>query len=167
MIPKHCILFQGSRSRSVKFCFYCHPRPPRWLSGKEPACQCKNEGSILGLGRSPGEGNGNPLQCSCLENPMDRGAWRPTVHGVTKSQAWLNDWVCTSARAHTHTHTHTHTHKRIRDKEAGIWTNRKSWWGVKRREKKGKKDFAAFQRKFLFAVTISIAATFPLCCDYL
>ena len=43
-------------------------------------------GSIPGLGRSPGEGNGNPLQYSCLENPMDRGAWWATVHGITKSR---------------------------------------------------------------------------------
>ena len=43
-------------------------------------------GSIPGSGRSPGGGDGNPLQCSCLENPMDGGAWRATVHGVTKSQ---------------------------------------------------------------------------------
>ena len=49
---------------------------------------------ILGLGRSSGEGNGNPLQYSCLENSMDRGAWWATVHGVTKSQTQL------SARAH-------------------------------------------------------------------
>ena len=42
-------------------------------------------GSIPGLGRSPGEGNGNPPQCSCLENPMERGAWRATVHMVTNS----------------------------------------------------------------------------------
>ena len=42
-------------------------------------------GVIPGLGRAPGEGNGNPLQCSCLRNPMDRGAWWATVHGVTKS----------------------------------------------------------------------------------
>ena len=41
-------------------------------------------GSIPGLGRSPGDGNGNPLQYSCLENPMDRGEWQATVHGVTK-----------------------------------------------------------------------------------
>ena len=41
--------------------------------------------SMPGLGRSPGEGNGNPLQCSCLENAMDRGAWQATVHKVTKS----------------------------------------------------------------------------------
>ena len=46
-------------------------------------------GSIPELGRFPGEGNGNPLQCSCLENPMDRGAWRATVHRVTKSQTQL------------------------------------------------------------------------------
>ena len=46
-------------------------------------------GSILGLGRSPGGGHGNPLQYSCLENPMDRGAWRATVHGVTKSWTQL------------------------------------------------------------------------------
>ena len=46
-------------------------------------------GSILGSGRSPGEGNGNPLQYSCLENPMDRGSWRARVHRVTKSQTRL------------------------------------------------------------------------------
>ena len=44
----------------------------------------RDVGSIPGSGRSPGGGRDNPLQCSCLENPMDRGAWRPTVHGVTK-----------------------------------------------------------------------------------
>ena len=47
-------------------------------------------GSIPGWGRSPGVGNGNPLQYSCLENPMDRGTWPATVHGVTKSQTRLN-----------------------------------------------------------------------------
>ena len=47
-------------------------------------------GLIPGLGRFPGEGQGNPLQCSCLENPMDRGAWRATVHMVTKSRTQLN-----------------------------------------------------------------------------
>ena len=58
--------------------------------------------SIPESGRSPGECNGNPLQYSCLENPMDRGIWQATVHvGVTKSQTWLS--------THTHTHTHTHT----------------------------------------------------------
>ena len=46
----------------------------------------RDAGSIPGLGRSPGEGNGNPFQYSCLENPMDREAWQATVHGVSKSQ---------------------------------------------------------------------------------
>ena len=49
-----------------------------------------NLGLILGLGRSPGEGNGNPLQCSCLENPVDRGAWRAAVHAVAESQTQLS-----------------------------------------------------------------------------
>ena len=48
---------------------------------------------IPGLGRSPGEGNGNPLQCSCLENPMDGGAWWATVHGVAKGQTRLSDFT--------------------------------------------------------------------------
>ena len=51
---------------------------------KESACNARDLGSIPGLGRSPGEGNGNPLQYSCLENPMDRAAWRTTVHGVAR-----------------------------------------------------------------------------------
>ena len=50
-------------------------------------------GSIPGSGRSPGEGNGNPLKYSCLENPMDRGAWQATVHGVTKSWTRLSDFT--------------------------------------------------------------------------
>ena len=53
-------------------------------AGKESACNAGNLGSILGLGRCPGEGNGNPLQYSCLENPMAREAWRATVHGVAR-----------------------------------------------------------------------------------
>ena len=56
---------------------------PRWLSGKEPTCQAGDVGSIPGLGRSPGEGNSNPFQYSCLGSPMDRGAWQATVHGVS------------------------------------------------------------------------------------
>ena len=54
---------------------------PWLLSCKESSCNAGDVGSILGLGRSPGEGNGNPLQCSCLENPMDRGAWWATSPG--------------------------------------------------------------------------------------
>ena len=62
---------------------------PQWLSGKESACNAgdaTDAGSIPGLGRLPGAGNGNPLQYSCLENPMDRGAWWATVLGYAKSQ---------------------------------------------------------------------------------
>ena len=55
------------------------------------ACNVGDLGLISGLGRSPGEGNGNPLQYSCLENLMDRGAWWATVHGVTKSRTRLSD----------------------------------------------------------------------------
>ena len=52
--------------------------------GKESACNAGDLGSIPGLGRSAGEGHGNPLQYSCLENPMDRGAWQAAVHGVAR-----------------------------------------------------------------------------------
>ena len=58
---------------------------PHSSVGKESACKAGDPGSIPGSGRSPGEGNGSPLQYSCLENPMDRGAWQDTtVHGVTR-----------------------------------------------------------------------------------
>ena len=57
---------------------------PQWLSGKESACNAGDMGLIPGLGRSPPEGYGNPLQYSCLENPMDRGIWWATVRGVAR-----------------------------------------------------------------------------------
>ena len=59
----------------------------------------RDTGLILGLQRSPGGGNGNPLQYSCLENPKDRGAWRATVQGVLKSQTRLSDWAHTMCQA--------------------------------------------------------------------
>ena len=62
---------------------------PGGSDGKESAYNAGDLGSIPGLGRSPGEGNGNSLQYSCLENPMDRGAWRATVDRVVKSQTRL------------------------------------------------------------------------------
>ena len=58
---------------------------PCSLNSKESACDAGDQGLIPGLGSSSGEGNGNPLQYSCLENSMDRGAWRATVHGVAMS----------------------------------------------------------------------------------
>ena len=62
---------------------------PGGSAGKESACNAGDMGFIPGSGRSPGGGNSNPLQYSCLDNPMDRGAWWATVHGVTKSQTRL------------------------------------------------------------------------------
>ena len=59
---------------------------PGGLDRKESACNAGDLGSVPSSGGSPGEGNGYPIQYSCLENPMDRGAWRATVHGVAKSQ---------------------------------------------------------------------------------
>ena len=56
------------------------------------ACNVGDLGSISESGRSTGEGNGNPLRYSCLENPMDRGAWEAAVHGVTKSWTQLSDF---------------------------------------------------------------------------
>ena len=65
---------------------------PSGSDGKEFACYAGDLDSIPGWGRSPGEGNGNPLQHSCLENSMDRRAWQATVHGVTKSQThWVTN----------------------------------------------------------------------------
>ena len=59
------------------------------LAAKNLPANAGDLGSIPGLGRSLGEGNGNPLQYSCLDNPMDKGAWRATLHGITKSRAQL------------------------------------------------------------------------------
>ena len=75
---------------------------------KNPSADAGNTrdlGSIPGLRRSPGEGNGNPLQYSCLENPTDRGAWQAIVHGASKSQTWLSNW--------THTHIYIYTYLSI------------------------------------------------------
>ena len=60
---------------------------------KQPASakDARDKSSVPGLGRSPGEGNDNALQYSCLENPMDRGAWQAIVHGVAKSRTQLSD----------------------------------------------------------------------------
>ena len=62
---------------------------PGGSHGKESSCNAGDLGSILGSGKSPGEGNGNPLQYSCLENPMDRQVWWATVHGV--GQYWVTN----------------------------------------------------------------------------
>jgi len=64
---------------------------PGGSDGEESACNAGDVGSVPGSGRSPGEGNGNPLQYSCLEHPMDRGAWQATVHEVAKNWTRLSD----------------------------------------------------------------------------
>ena len=65
---------------------------PGSSDSEQPACNAGDPGLIPGLGRSPGEGNGYPLQYSFLENPMDRGAWWAAVHGVVKSWTRLSDY---------------------------------------------------------------------------
>ena len=70
----------------------CLSTIPTSANSKESACNRGDPGSIAGSERSPGEGIGNPLQYSCLENPMDRGAWQATVHGVSKSWTRLSDF---------------------------------------------------------------------------
>ena len=70
-------------------------QPPGGLEGKMSAYNAGDLGSIPESGRSPGEGNGNPLRYSCLENPMDGGAWEAAVHGVTKSWTQLSDFTLT------------------------------------------------------------------------
>ena len=79
---------------------------------KNPSANAGDTGDVSlipGLGSSPGGGNGNRLQFSCLEKLMDRGAWRATIHVVPKSQTHLKNYVHVCMYTHTHTHTHTHT----------------------------------------------------------
>ena len=64
---------------------------PCGSAGEKSACNAGDLGLTPGLGKSPGEGNGNPLQYSCLENPMNRESWWATVHGVAKSWTGLSD----------------------------------------------------------------------------
>ena len=78
-------------SISIYICIYIYRERaslPRWLSGKESACNAGDAGDavlIPGLGRSPRGGHGNPLQCFCLVNPMDRGAWQAVIYTVARS----------------------------------------------------------------------------------
>ena len=88
LFDKHLWISYTFLGRVIFKYFYSFPDGS---DGKESARNAGDLGLIPGLERSPGEGNGNPLQYSCLENPMDRGAWQATVHGVTKSQTWLSD----------------------------------------------------------------------------
>ena len=90
------ILVDGECSHEIKRHLFLGRKVMTNLPGgsevKTSACNAGDLGSIPGLGRSPGEGNGNPLQYSCLESPMDGGACWATVYGVAKSRTQLSDW---------------------------------------------------------------------------
>ena len=97
------------------------PDFPGGSDGKASAYNAGDLGSIPGLGRSPGEGNGDPLQSSCLENPMNGGTWEATAHGVAKSPTRLSDFTllsmslvylsvaCIVGEPPSHSGRHTHT----------------------------------------------------------
>ena len=89
------IKLKGSTHFSLQWTINSCMGFPRGSVVKNTIANAVEAGSIPGSGRSPGEGNGNPLQYSCLENAMDRGAWQVTVHGVEKSQTWLSDYTTT------------------------------------------------------------------------
>ena len=72
-----------------------HSGSPKWHRGRESAYNAGDMGSIPAFGRSPGKGNGNPLQYHGLQNFMDSRAWWVTAHGVSKRQTWLSDWTHT------------------------------------------------------------------------
>ena len=95
-----CVRFE--KIRQIKFQVVLVVKNPPANAG-----DIRDVGSIFGLGRSPGRGHDNSLQHSCLENSMDRGAWRAIVHSITKKKVG-HDW---SELSHTHTHTHTHTYE--------------------------------------------------------
>ena len=83
-------------SRASRICgYHSHSGFPGGSDGKQSACNAGDLSSIPGWEGSPGEGNGNPLQYSCLENAMDEGAWQATAHRVTKSQMRLSDYTLT------------------------------------------------------------------------
>ena len=101
--PVTVLVLESSQSRKKTSFIHAFTQPPftkhllcaslGGSEGKASACNAGDPGSIPGSGRSPGEGNGNPLQYSCLENPMARGAWWATVHGVAKSQTRLSNFT--------------------------------------------------------------------------
>ena len=75
-------------------------RYPGGSDGVESACNAGDPAPIPGLGRSPGEGDGYPLHCSCLENPMDRGACQATVHGIAQSRTRLSNYITATTTVH-------------------------------------------------------------------
>ena len=90
ILPSHAMPYLCLRVGSICLSLAFHWGFPGGSDDKESACNAGDLGLIPGLVRSPGGGNGNPLQYPCLEKPTDRGAWWATVHKVAKSQTWLS-----------------------------------------------------------------------------
>ena len=89
--PGSCSFPIWWRKETLNVSSFCSKGFPGGSDGKESACNAGDPGSFPDLGRSSGEGNGNPFQYSFLENSMDRGAWQAIVHGDTKHETWLID----------------------------------------------------------------------------
>ena len=119
---------------------------PGGSEGKESTCNVGDLGSIPGLGRFPGGGYGSPLQYACLENPMDKGAWGATVHGVAKSQTGLSDEAQHSTFDRQYMiHANVSSHSLLFKIKSSI--KEKFKWGTKEKSSKEKKDFLVTQLK--------------------
>ena len=94
----------------IYLCAYVFMGFPGGSDGKEGACNAGDLGSVPGLGRSSGEGNGYSLQFSCLESPMDRRAWLSIVHEVAQSWTWLSNCTHTHARTHVYVCIYVYIH---------------------------------------------------------
>ena len=105
-----CVFWFSRSGAGLSFCILNSSGLPWWLSGKESACNAGDPGSIPGLGRYHGEGYGNPLQYSCLENSTDRGAWQARVHEFAKSWTRLKQLSSSSSQWFT-------THLNLRSTE--------------------------------------------------
>ena len=104
----HSSWFPSEKKLPIQKCLRDSTGFPGGASGKEPACQCRRHKvrQVWSLGWEDPleEGFGNSFQYSCLENPMDRGAWRATVHGIAKSRTWLKQLNAHTRRDNTHHH---------------------------------------------------------------
>ena len=110
--------------------------------GKESALNAGDQGSVPEMGRSPGEGNDNPLQYFCLETSMDWGAWWATVHGVAMSQTWLSDWTELIFRSVRMSLIPWLNHHQSQQRLSGIWIKEGGW--RRKKENNNKKRFLAF-----------------------
>ena len=114
-----CVLFSLALKKILWIVINRHGLPRRFSGKKKkkkksPPANAGDMGSIPGSERSPREGNCNPLQDSCLGNLMDRGAWKATVHGITKSETWLSNWALLllfSRQVGSNSSTHINRHR--------------------------------------------------------